>query len=161
MSAEENLPPNAEDATPQRGARGPRVKNRPTRVPLGQRGRLTYSPEMLEEWKARGLRPRLINDAPGRVADALKAGYQFVTSDGKIGDEKVADPTKMGAYLSVHTGSGVTGYLMVQPEEWYQEDQKVKQDRVDDSERAMKPQEGTPLKGGELGIVYGKGLTNE
>jgi len=137
------------------------AKNRPERVPLGQRGRLTYSPEMLKEFESQGLCPRLVSDKPGRIQDALKAGYQFVTADGKIGDERVADPKKMGANLSVHGGGGVTQYLMVLPKKWHDEDQKVKQDAINETEVAMKVRPGSKLKGGEHGIVTGPGLTED
>jgi len=51
---------------------------------------------------------------------------------------------------------------MARPVEWYKEDQRRKQDAVDDSEKAMKaPPKGTKLRGGEVGEAYGPGLTND
>lgn len=139
-------------------------KNRPKRIPLGERGRLVYSPQLLAELKAQDLVPRLITDKPGRIDAALQAGYRFVQSDGQIGEERVADPSNMGGNLTTHVGDGQVGYLMVLPKEFYDEDQKVKQQRVDDSEAAMKAPPAKLLdregKKGD-GTVYGPGLTDE
>ena len=134
-------------------------KNRPDRVPLGQRGRLTYDAELLKELKSQGLVPRLVSDKPGRIADALRAGYRFVQSDGKIGDEKAGDPSSPGAILTAHIGSGENGFLMVIPKEFYEEDQKAKQDQVDATEEAMKAP--ATLGPGTIGKTYGPGLTKE
>lgn len=142
--------------------RPPQPKNRPTRVPLGERGRLVYDPQLLRDLKDQGLNPRLITDSPGRIDNALRAGYRFVQSDGKIGEERAADPSKVGANLTTHVGGGQTGYLMVLPNEFYNEDQRKKQDAVDESERGMKaPPKGAKLAPDAQGTAYGPGLTND
>lgn len=163
----------AQDATKRKPGRPPQVKvagqgrgawpkNRPQRMSLGERGSLTYDPELLAELKSQGLTPRLVSDEPGRIDTFLKRGYKFIQADGQIGDEKAAEASKVGANLVKHVGSGKQGFLMAIPTEWYEEDQRKKQDLVDDSEKAMKaPKKGEKLKGGETGEVYGPGLTNE
>ena len=144
------------------GARGAWPKNRPERMSLGTRGSLTYSPELLKELKNEGLTPRLVSDDPGRIDTFLKRGYKFVQDDGQIGDEKAGDPSKMGGNAVKHVGSGKSGYLMAIPTEWYEEDQRKKQDSIDDTEKAMKaPKKGEKLKGGDVGDAYGPGLTND
>jgi hypothetical protein len=62
-------------------------------------------------------------------------------------------PKKVGKKVSKPVGNGVNGYLMRIPKDWYDEDQKAKMKKVDESERAMKPNTATGQ--------YGKGLTNE
>jgi hypothetical protein len=122
-------------------------RSRPTRIPLGQRNRLTFT----------NLDPafvyRVINDQEDRLIRAQEAGYEFVSSDQQLGDTTVMTPKKVGKKVSKPVGNGVNGYLMRIPKEWYDEDQKAKMKKVDESERAMKPNTATGQ--------YGKGLTNE
>ncbi len=148
--------------------RGAWPKNRPERMSLGERGSLTYDPELLAEMKAQGLTPRLVSDEPGRIETFLKRGYKFIQADGQIGDEKAGESSKVGANLVKHVGSGKQGFLMAIPTEWYEEDQRKKQALVDDSEKAMKPPKKgevltgeAPAKGDIVGRAYGPGLTNE
>jgi hypothetical protein len=137
-------------------------KNRPARIPMGERGRLYYDPALLESLKKQGLVPRLFNDTPGRIDAALAAGYRFVQADGQIGEDRAAAVSKMGGNMSAHVGGGMKGYLMVLPEEWHQEDQKAKQKKVDASEEAMRgSKEGTKLAPDADGKAYGAGLTND
>ena len=142
--------------------RGAWPKNRPERMSLGERGTLTYDPQLLKELKEQGLTPRLVSDDPGRIDTFLRRGWKFVQDDGQIGDQKAGDPSKMGGNAIKHVGSGKAGYLMAQPTEWYEEDQRRKQDAVDATEEGMKaPKKGEKLKGGEVGEAYGPGLTHE
>ena len=145
-----------------RQGRGAWPKNRPERMSLGERGSLTYDPELLRELREQGLTPRLVSDDPGRIDVFLKRGYKFIQADGQIGDEKAGEGAKMGANLVKHVGSGKNGFLMAIPTEWYEEDQRKKQNLVDESELSMKaPKKGEKLKGGEAGEAYGPGLTND
>jgi galactokinase/mevalonate kinase-like predicted kinase len=129
---------------------------------MNTRGPLTYNPVLMKELKDQGLTARLVNDDPGRIDHFLEKGWKFVQADGQIGDDKAASANKVGGNLSKHVGSGKTGYLMVRPTEWHEEDQRRKAQAVDDSEKAMKaPPKGTKLKGGEAGEAYGPGLTND
>ena len=143
-------------------ARGAWPKNRPTRMEMASRGTLTYDPKLISDMKEQGLTLRLVTDEPGRIDDKVKRGWKFVQEDGQIGDEKAAEPTKVGGNLSKHVGSGKQGYLMAIPTEWYEEDQRRKQISVDESEAAMKaPRKGEKLTGGEVAEAYGSGLTND
>jgi hypothetical protein len=137
-------------------------KNRPERMSLGERGSLTYDPQLLRELKAQGLTPRLVSDDPGRVDTFLRRGWKFIQDDGNIGDEMAAQPGKIGGNAVKHVGGGKSGYLMAVPTEWYEEDQRKKQDAIDASEEGMKaPKKGEKLKDGDVGIAYGPGLTND
>lgn len=128
-----------------------RATNRPdrsksTRVPLGNRARLSFN--NLEE----GYVYRVINDVDDRIKRAEAAGYEFVESESSLGETRVADASKMGAKVSKPVGGGMTGYLMRIKKDWYDEDQKAKQARIDDTESAMKPDKKQNQ--------YGEGLTN-
>ena len=142
--------------------RGAWPKNRPERMALESRGTLTYDPKLIADMKEQGLTLRLVTDDPGRIDAKVKRGWKFVQEDGQIGDEKAAEPTKVGGNLSKHVGSGKQGYLMAIPTEWYEEDQRKKQVAVDDSEAAMKaPRKGAKLAADGVAEAYGSGLTND
>lgn len=121
-------------------------RSKPTRVPLGSRARLSFS--NLEE----GYMYRVINDVDDRIKRAEAAGYEFVESDDKLGDTRVADASKMGTKVSKAVGNNVTGYLMRIKKEWYEEDQRTKQKQIEASEAAMKPNTEKNQ--------YGEGLTS-
>jgi hypothetical protein len=131
-----------EDKTPKADER-----TRPSRVPLGQRNRLTF----------KGLDPaysyRLINDQEERLVQAQEAGYEFVTADQQMGDATPMAAKKLGKKVTKPVGHGTTGYLMRIKKDWYDEDQTAKMKRLDETEQAMKPN----LVKGE----YGSGLTHE
>ena len=124
-----------------------RTQNRPKRTPLGARNRLTFGeqdPNFVY---------RVINDQDERLKQAQEAGYEFVISDQQLGDKRVAEGGKVDSRVSKPVGNGVRGFLMRIPREYYNEDQQAKADRIDESEKAMKPNSSK----GE----YGAGLTNE
>ncbi len=120
---------------------------RPKRTPLGMRNRLTF----------KNLDPaynyRFINDKDDRLKLAQEGGYEFVESSEQLGDLKVAEATKIGSKVSKPVGHGITGYLMRIKKEWYDEDQLLKKERVDATERSMRPKKEKE--------EYGTGLTNE
>jgi len=151
-----------DNSTSVRRARGREAwpKNRPERMSLEERGSLTYDPKLLKDLKSQGLTPRLVSDDPGRIDSFLRRGWKFMQDDGNIGDDRAAEPGKIGGNAVKHVGGGRMGYLMVQPTEWYDEDQRMKQSAIDQSEEAMKaPKKGEKTKVGEVGEVYGEGLT--
>ena len=124
-----------------------RADNRPKRTPLGARNRLSFDkqdPNFVY---------RVINDVEDRLQRAQEAGYEYVVSDEQLGDKRAAEGGKIDSRVSKPVGNGVRGFLMRIPREYYDEDQKVKDARVDSSEQAMKPNKSK----GE----YGPGLTNE
>ena len=118
---------------------------RPHRVPLGARNRLSF----------KNLDPnfthRIVNAVDDRLERAQEAGYEFVESKQRLGDPDVMDASTLGAKVSKPVGGGVTGYLMRIPNEFYEEDQKAKADRINEIENATKPDR----QKGE----YGEGLT--
>ena len=121
--------------------------SRPKRTPLGARNRLTFG-EQDPNYVY-----RVINDQDDRLKAAQEAGYEFVSGDGELGDKRVAEGGKIDSRISKPVGNGVRGFLMRIPREFYEEDQKAKAERIDATERAMKPNKAK----GE----YGPGLTND
>jgi len=84
---------------------------------------------------------------PGRVTKFKNAGYVHVLSGENMGEDAAGKPSKIGAKVMVPTGNGETGYLMKIPKEYYDEDQKVKQDRIDELERSMKDEKSQDFYG--------------
>lgn len=85
---------------------------------------------------------RFVNDTPGRIAQLEARGYVIESADAvKIGEQRVGKPSTLGSSATVHVGQGMTGVLMKQRKDWYDEDQAVKQAYVKQTEDATKPQE--------------------
>lgn len=104
---------------------------RPIRIPLGTRNVLTAP-------KRTGYVRRFVNDEKDRVQQFGEAGYNIVRDDIEIGDPKAGKETQVGSAVGKAVGQGVRTVLMEIKEEWYQEDQKAKQDRIDAGEKDMK-----------------------
>lgn len=136
-------------------------KNRPKRTPLAQRNIMTVSSNLLSELKRRGLHPHWVNDQGDRIQAATEAGYQFVDADVKVGDERVAEPGKIGSAVCKSVGGGTKAYLMVTREEYYQEDRQALDRKVDESEAAMRKPRKINAPGADGMKVYGQGLTDE
>lgn len=106
---------------------------RPTRTPVGGRNRLTV----------RGKDPnyvyRIVNDTEDRILQFQEGGYEVVESEGtQVGDKRASKASALGSAQTFPVGKGTTGVLMRIKKEWYEEDQKAKQDRVDASEATIK-----------------------
>jgi len=103
---------------------------RNTRVKLGSRNKLKYPDKP-------GFHRRVVNDRDDRIEQFLAAGYVHVKGDEVGGDLSVKDPAKLGKNVSKPVGNGITGYLMEIPQEFYDEDQKEKQEKITRAERAI------------------------
>lgn len=136
-----------------------RTKNRPKRVPLGHRSRLSFVGIRIPK----DMVPRVINDQGTRIQEALEAGYRFVLSDGKLGEIRCADPSKIGSYVTKSVGGGTMGFLMAIPKDFYDEDQAAKQAKVNETEKGMRtPPQTLEFEGKKGdGVTYGPGLTDD
>lgn len=102
----------------------PRKTSREARRPFGSTTqKLAYParPHYHRHW---------FNDTPGRVEEALQAGYTNV--EDKEGKRVVR---VVGVSPS---GGPLNAYLMEIPEEWYQEDMVAQQKRVDEMDSAIR-----------------------
>jgi len=110
------------------------IKRTPRRVPInGVRNVLTV------QGKDPAFEYRIVNDEGDRVAQFESQGYEIVSDQTiKVGDRRVANPTKEGAAVQVSVGNGVKAYVMRIKKEFYAEDQASKQARVNEQEAAMK-----------------------
>lgn len=108
-------------------------RSKATRVPLGQRNRLTYN--NLEP----GWNYRVITDKNDRLRLAQEGGYDFVLSKDKLGDDRVATASPMDSRVSTPVGGGSTGYLMRIKDEWFAEDQASKEAHLKKTEEQIIP----------------------
>jgi len=126
---------------------------RPKRIPLGTRNVLTAPAR-------RGFVRRFVNDVEDRVQRFRDAGYSVVKGHVQVGDPKAGDDTPMGSVVGKSVGQGTKAVLMEIPEDWYNEDQKDRQDAITQQEQGMSRSIGkTPVdetgQYGEVKIQHG------
>ena len=112
-------------------AKAPR--GRPQRVPVGTRNVLTVN------GKDPNYEYRIINDSGDRVQEFLDAGYELVQADSvRVGDKRVNAASSEGSLAQISVGQGQKAFVVRIKKEWYEEDQRTKQQRVNDLEAATK-----------------------
>ena len=106
---------------------------RPQRVPVGTRNVLTVA------GKDANYAYRIINDSGDRVQEFMDAGYELVEANSvRVGDKRVNSGSSEGSKAQLSVGQGQKAFVVRIKKEWYEEDQQVKQRRVDDLEAATK-----------------------
>lgn len=106
---------------------------RPRRSPLSQRNRLDIKN------KEAGFTYRIVNDVDDRVSLLQEQGYEICTKEsiGMVGDKRVDNATSLGSSSVVSVGQGTKAVVMRQKDEYYKEDQTMKQNQIDELERTM------------------------
>ncbi len=94
--------------------------------------------------KVRGTDPnyvyRVVNDLDDRVHELLDRGYEFDTSeDIRVGDSFIDENSRLGKVRMISVGGGIKAVLMRIRKDWYEEDQLSKQEVVNKTEAAMRP----------------------
>ena len=108
------------------------AKKRPKRVPIGTRNILKYPARP-------GYHRRVVNDTEDRIKVFKEAGYEIVQNKSlPAGDPRAGDASQMGMPVAKNVGGGTKGVLMEIPQEWYDEDQKAKQDKIKADSMAMR-----------------------
>ena len=100
--------------------------------------------------KKPGFEYRWVIDAPGRIERFKEGGWETVTDDLVVGQPTVDKNTKLGSAITKRSGASVL-VLMAIPQEWYDEDQKRKQDAVDALEATMQQD----IQGGRIPLSQG------
>jgi len=104
---------------------------RVTRTPIGTRNILTV------KGKDPNYEYRIVNDVEDRITQFQEAGYEVVQSESvDVGDKRAASGTSIGSAKTLSVGQGTKAYLMRIKKEWFDEDQKEKQTKVSEIERA-------------------------
>ncbi|MEA2038868.1 MAG: hypothetical protein U9N82_03440 [Thermodesulfobacteriota bacterium] len=120
--------------------------DRPVRVPIGTRNKLRY-PER------KGYVRRVVSDADDRIEMFQNAGWKVVEGKDPGGDPGVGDASQLTMTTSKPVGGGITGVLMEIPESFYEEDQAVKQKRIDRIEDSMRGDGKTEGQYGKVEIA--------
>lgn len=107
---------------------------RPRRVPVsGPRDILTVmdqDPNYVYRW---------VNDTDGRLDRFKLGGWEVVTGKHTVGMDSInSGSNKYGSAHAKQIGGGNWAVLMRIPKEYYDEDQKAKQDRIDEIEATMR-----------------------
>lgn len=107
---------------------------RPRRTPLSRRNRLSV------QNKEPGYQYRIVNDVDDRVSQMQEQGYELCEKAalGAIGDKRVDNTASIGSIAHFSVGQGTKAIVMRIRDEWFKEDQAVKQQEVDAMEAAMK-----------------------
>ena len=100
------------------------------RVPLGTRNILTAP-------KKPGFVRRFVNDRGDRIQQFINAGYSIVSEDIEVGDPKIGKPKQIGSIVSSQR-DGQRKVLMEIPEEFYKEDYKRAQNKINIVENELK-----------------------
>jgi len=104
--------------------------------------------------KEPGFMYRFVNNVEDRIQRFLDAGYEPVTREqaGAVGDSRVDTSQGTSSVVEKGVGGGKKAILMRIPEEFYKEDQQVKQDHVDQLEASMR-REATKDRYGKLDVT--------
>ena len=138
-------------------------EGRVKRVPFsGPRLKLQLSDEDRKEFEKRGMVPRWINDQDGRIQRAKAGGYTDV--DPKYAESVGSSALHQGntskdSRVSIVVSKGepiINAYLMELKKEYYDEDQKAKQDRNDLVDETLR---GGNAGGADVENAYGSGVT--
>ncbi len=106
-------------------------KERKQRVPLSAANKL------MVRGKEAGYHYRIVNDRDDRVQMFIDAGYEPVSGEGtKV--ERSDGASEMGSVKTFPVGGGDKAVLMRIPQEWYDEDQELKQKRIDELEQTSR-----------------------
>lgn len=144
---DDNLTSN-DNETPVVEEKAPRNTRKKTRIPIATRN-------VLRADEREGFHRRFFNDKDDRIARAEAAGYVKVRGNVSTGDPHVGDSSKKGSCVTKSVGGGMKAYLMELPQEFYDEDQKVKQDAIDETEKGM-TMDSTKAKDAGSDGRYGK-----
>ena len=107
-------------------------QGRPERIPVGQQNRLAFP-------KRKGYVRRVVNDVNDgeRIKMFERAGYTRVAGIVPGGDTRAGADSQMGTGVVRSVGLGIKGVLMEIPEEFYKEDQALKDKATDETENAI------------------------
>lgn len=106
---------------------------RPRRTALDTRNRLSIKN------REPGYVYRIVNDVDDRVSLLQEQGYEICSKEsvGAVGDKRVDNTSSLGSSSHVSVGQGVKAVVMRQREDYYKEDQAMKQAQIDELERTM------------------------
>lgn len=106
------------------------------RTPVGVRNRLSV-PNQDPNFHYRIVNIVDVDGNPtSKYDDRIAQGYEVVEGV-KVGDKRVDIPSSLGSAAEISVGRGARAVVMRIPKEYYEEDQKYKQDKIDELESSM------------------------
>lgn len=113
---------------------------RPRRTTLGTRNRISLR-DRDPNYQYRLVNCNLEGD-PDRIERMTEAGYEIVPSKhaGRLGDAQVDSPSAVGSAGQLSVGRGDKAVWMRIRKDWYLEDQAVKQQEIDETEKRTNQQ---------------------
>lgn len=134
------------------------------RVPFGgHRSRLQLSQEDYEAMLKKGYTPHWFNDQYGRVQRAQAGGYVFVTpaeapsiGESQIGRTNTDLADKVSLIVNKDPSNPVRAYLMKIKTEFYEADQKLKEEALKATDEMIKM---ARVDGSDVEMSYGPGVT--
>lgn len=121
----------------EKASQSPSRVGRPQRTPVAGRSVLTV------KGKDPNYEYRFVNDTGDRVASFQEGGWEPVpAAEVRVGDARVEQVSSEGsiAQASVSRQTREKAILMKIPKDWYEEDQKAKQARIDELEASTRQQ---------------------
>lgn len=110
-------------------------KKRPQRTKIEGRGVLTV------KGKDPNYHYRVVNDIHDRVQDFIDNGWELCqANEVRVGDKRVETTSAIGANAEITVGRTVSqkAFVMRIPKEWWEEDQRYKEQEADAQEETMK-----------------------
>ncbi len=115
------------------------------RTPIGTTQRLVAP-------KRAGYKRRYVNDVENRIEMFKAAGYEVVGGHVETNSGQAGLDSQMGNAVHKSVGNGTKAVLMEIKEEWYNEDQAAKQERIAESETALQSAKDKQGHYGEIQI---------
>lgn len=127
-------------ASPTGKSNNTKERVRPTRRP-DRADRLSAPPR-------EGFHRRWMNDSAGRIAKMQAMGYEIVTENIDMNTSGTGDPSQESTIVRREVGGGMFAILMEIPQEWYDDEKRKEQDKIDQ----LEDERNTPSE-------YGVGVT--
>ena len=91
------------------------------------------------------------------VDSYLLGGYEFVTHEVRVGDRKIDNASMIGGKVATKAGNGITAFLMRCPQEIYEEEMALVQERTDDTEQSLRANLNSGADGRYGKVEIGRG----
>jgi hypothetical protein len=125
-----------------------------TREGFGRRKRkpLGVPVQRLQADVPTGMTGRWTNDTPGRIQRALEGGYEFISSDGEVVQDREGCRSEIVG--TGRDGGAMRAYLMAIPTVLYEEDQRAKADLNKERMTAIKRGEPSQVADQDRSAFY-------
>lgn len=82
---------------------------------------------------------RVVNDVDDRIQTLQEIGYEVVSDTNvSVGDKRITATSQEGSPVKISVGLGTQAYLMKQKKEFFEEDQALKENRLQELDDQMR-----------------------